>query len=401
MRLSCKASLFSLAMLCLTADSIVGALQKPPTLPAPYHTPSSTNTPRVIPRPDGAQLSLPKGFVAEIYAEGFEKPRFMALGPGGEVLVSDSADKGTVYVLRDRDKDFKAESKDKLLEGLYRPYGLAFWKDYLYVGETTALKRYKYDARAAKVLGAGEEVVSMKDFTKAHWTRTVLFDRKGEKMYLAIGSGSNVDAGDPPSRAAINRYNPDGSGHEIVASGLRNPVGLRWYPGTDTLWATVQERDGLGDDLVPDYFTAIRPGAFYGWPFAYIGPNEEPRRKGENPELVKKTVVPDVLLGSHKSVLDALFYTGKQFPKEYQGGAFVAYRGSSNRSKRVGYSVVFIPFKKGRPTGEPRDFLTGFMLDPDKREVWGRPVGLLQMPDGSLLVSEDGGNKIWRIAHKG
>lgn len=394
-------TVLSLALLLLAAASMARAFQKATTLPPPYHTPSATNTPRIIPRPDGAQLSLPTGFAADVYAEGFEKPRFMALGPGGEVLVSDSADKGTVYVLRDRDKDFKAESKEKLLEGLYRPYGLAFWKDYLYVGETTSLKRYKYNAGAAKVQGPGEEVVSMKDFTKAHWTRTVLFDRKGEKMYLAIGSGSNVDPGDPPSRAAINRYNPDGSGHEVVASGLRNPVGLRWYPGTDTLWATVQERDGLGDDLVPDYFTAVRAGAFYGWPYAYIGPNEEPRRKGENPELVKKAVLPDVLLGSHKSVLDALFYTGKQFPKEYQGGAFLAYRGSSNRSKRVGYSVVFIPFKKGRPTGEPRDFLTGFMLDPDKREVWGRPVGLLQMPDGSLLVSEDGGNRIWRIAYKG
>jgi len=374
---------------------------KPSQLPAPYHTPSASNAPKVIPRPDGAQLSLPKGFTAELYADGFEKPRFMALGPSGEVLISDSADKGTVYILQDRDKDGKAESKEKLLEGLYRPYGLAFWKDFLYVAETTSLKRYKYNSSATKVEGPGEEVVSMKDFTKAHWTRTVLFDRKGEKMYLAIGSGSNVDAGDDPKRAAINRYNPDGTGHEIVASGMRNPVALRWYPGTDTLWATVQERDGLGDDLVPDFFTSVRPGAFYGWPYAYIGPNEEPRRKGENPELVKKAVVPDVVLGAHKSVLDALFYTGKQFPKEYQGGAFIAYRGSSNRAKRTGYSVVFIPFKKARPAGEARDFLTGFMLGPDQREVWGRPVGLLQMLDGSLLVSEDGGNKVWKISYKG
>jgi glucose/arabinose dehydrogenase len=389
-----------LLLLCLTSMTLAFK-GKPPQLPAPYHTPSATNAPKVIPRPDGAQLSLPKGFTAELYAEGFEKPRFMALGPGGEVLISDSADKGTVYILRDQDKDGKAESKDKLLEGLYRPYGLAFWKDYLYVAETTSLKRYKYNSSTTKVEGPGEEVVPMKDFTKSHWTRTVLFDRKGEKMYLAIGSGSNVDAGDDPKRAAINRYNPDGTGHEIVASGMRNPVGLRWYPGTDTLWATVQERDGLGDDLVPDFFTSVRPGAFYGWPYAYIGPNEEPRRKGENPELVKKTIVPDVVLGAHKSVLDALFYTGKQFPKEYQGGAFIAYRGSSNRAKRTGYSVVFIPFKKAKPAGEPRDFLTGFMLGPDQREVWGRPVGLLQMPDGCLLVSEDGGNKVWRISYKG
>ncbi|MGH9425535.1 MAG: PQQ-dependent sugar dehydrogenase, partial [Terriglobia bacterium] len=199
-------------LLVLGLASITLAFQeKPPQLPAPYHTPSASNAPKVIPRPDGAQLSLPKGFMAAVYAEGFEKPRFMALGPGGEVLISDSADKGTVYVLRDRDKDGRTESKEKLIDGLYRPYGLAFWKDYLYVAETTSLKRYKYNSSATTVETPGEEVVSMKDFTKAHWTRTVLFDRKGEKMYLAIGSGSNVDAGDDPKRAAINRYNPDGT----------------------------------------------------------------------------------------------------------------------------------------------------------------------------------------------
>ncbi|MSO23585.1 MAG: sorbosone dehydrogenase family protein, partial [Acidobacteria bacterium] len=201
-------------------------------------------------------------------------------------------------------------------------------------------------------------------------------------------------------RAAIHRYNPDGSGQEFVATGVRNVIGLRWYPGTKALWAAVQERDGLGDDLVPDYFTAIKPGAFYGWPYAYTGPNEDPRRKGEKPDLVKKTIAPDVQLGAHVAVLDALFYTGKQFPKEYRGGAFLAFHGSWNRSLRVGYSVAFIPFSGGKPKSGPKEFLTGFMLAPEKREVWGRPVGLLQLPDGSLLVSDDGGNKIWRISYK-
>ncbi|MCI0420342.1 MAG: PQQ-dependent sugar dehydrogenase, partial [Acidobacteria bacterium] len=227
------------------------------------------------------------------------------------------------------------------------------------------------------------------------------FDAQGKKMYLTVGSGSNVDAGEDPMRAAIHRYNPDGSGHEVIATGVRNVIGLRWYPGTETLWAAVQERDGLGDDLVPDFFTAIKPGGFYGWPYAYTGPNEDPRRKGENPELVKKTIVPDVQLGSHVAVLDTLFYTGKQFPKEYQGGAFLTFHGSWNRANRVGYSVTFIPFSQGKPTSGPRDFLTGFMLAPEKREVWGRPVGLFQLPNGSLLVSDDGGNKIWRISYKG
>jgi glucose/arabinose dehydrogenase len=219
-------------------------------------------------------------------------------------------------------------------------------------------------------------------------------------MYLTVGSASNVDANEDAMRAAIHRFNPDGTVPEIVASGVRNVIGLNWYPGTETLWAAVQERDGLGDDLVSDYFTAIHFGGFYGWPYAYLGPHEDPRRKGERPDLVAKTIVPDVWLGSHVAVLDALFYTGNQFPKEYKGGAFLAFHGSWNRSKRVGFSVNFIPFKDGMAVENPRDFLTGFLLDPGKREVWGRPVGLLQLWDGSLLVSDDGGNKIWRISYK-
>jgi glucose/arabinose dehydrogenase len=325
----------------------------------------------------------------------------MVQGAGGEILLSDSTDSGAVFRLLDSNKDFKVDEKVKLIEGLNRPYGLAFWKDFLYVAETTSLKRYSYDPKQMKVKGQGEELVSLKDFGKGHWTRTVLFDAKGEKMYLSVGSGSNVDAGEDPMRASILRFNPDGSGKELFATGVRNVIGLRWYPGTQTLWAAVQERDGLGDDLVPDFFTSIKQGGFYGWPYAYIGPNEDPRRKGEKPDLVAKTIVPDVQLGAHVAVLDVLFYTGRQFPKEYQGGAFLAFHGSWNRSRRIGYSVAFIPFKDAKPLSGPKDFLTGFMLGPEKREVWGRPVGLLQLPDGSLLVSEDGGNKLWRISYKG
>lgn len=370
-------------------------------LPPPFHTPSVNNRPQVIPQPDGVQHRVPAGFSVEAFTDGFEKPRFMLLGPNNEILLSDSADKGSVYVLLDKNRDGKIDEKIKILEGLDRPYGLAFWKDYLYVAERTSLKRYKYDPKTMKPAVPGEEVVSMKDFGQGHWTRTVLFDRKGEKMYLAIGSQSNVNPGDDPNRAAINRYNPDGSGHEIVASGTRNPIGLRWYPGTDALWAAVQERDLLGDDLVPDYFTSIKQGGFYGWPYAYVGPNEDPRNKGQRPDLVAQTIVPDVLLGSHVAVLDAIFYTGKMFPKQYQGGAFLAQHGSWNRSLRCGYNIVFVPFKDGKPAGLPQEFLSGFMLAPDKREVWGRPVGLLQLSDGSLLVSDDGGNKVWRITYKG
>ena len=249
-------------------------------------------------------------------------------------------------------------------------------------------------------LGPGEEIASLKDFKVSHWTRSLLFDAKGEKLYVGIGSGSNVDTGGDPMRAAINRYNPDGSGHELFASGTRNPIGLHWYPGTSTLWAAVQERDGLGDDLVPDYFTHIQEGAFYGWPYAYSGTHEEPRHKGENPELVAKTIAGDILLQSHTAVLDFVFYTGKQFPKQYQGGAFIAMHGSWNRSKRVGYEIAFIPFDKQKPSGPVQEFMTGWMTDPAGSEVWGRPVAILQLPDGSLLVTDDGGKKIWRISYK-
>ena len=360
-------------------------------LPPPFATPSSTNRPRVVPQPAGSQLHVPDGFTVELYAEGFEQPRYMTLGPSKEILLSDSK-AGIVYIL-------KPERK-KLIEKLDRPYGLAFWKDYLYVAETTSVKRYKYDAKQMTA-GPGEQVVDMKGFDKGHWTRAVLFDKAGAKMYVGVGSSSNVDPGDPPMRAAINRFNPDGSGHEIFASGTRNPTSIHWYPGTDVLWASIQERDLLGDDLVPDYFTHIKQGGFYGWPYAYIGPHEDPRRKGEKPDLVKSTIVPDVLLGAHVAIIDFEFYTGAQFPKHYQGGAFFAFHGSWNRSKRVGQAIAFMPFKNGKPSGPLEEFLSGWMLGPDKQEVWGRPVGLLQMTDGSLLCSEDGNNKIYHISYKG
>jgi len=391
--------------LLLAGGAALSAQSASKSLPPPFHTPSADNRSQVIPQPAGARVKVPDGFTVDVAAEGFQTPRFMLLGPGQEILMSDSArgtqNGGSVYVLLDKDRDGRIEQKTKIIEGLDRPYGLALWKDYLYVGEPTSLKRYKLDPKAMKVTGPGEEVVSLKGFGTGHWTRSVVFDPKGEKMYLTVGSGSNVDAGEDPMRAAVHRYNPDGSGHETFVSGTRNVIALRWYPGSDTLWGAVQERDALGDDLVPDYFTAFKPGAFYGWPYAYIGPNEDPRRKGEAPEQVKKTIVPDVLMGAHVAVLDALFYTGKMFPGEYQGGAFVARHGSWNRSKRVAYDVAFVPFRNGKPAGEPRAFLTGFMLSPDSKEVWGRPVGLLQLPDGSMLVTDDGGKKIWKVAYKG
>lgn len=362
-------------------------------LPEPYHTPSASNSPRVVSKPEGAELKVPAGFVVEEYLSGFSAPRFMLLGPSGEILLSDMK-AGTIYILKDKDKR-------TLIEDLDRPYGLAFHNDWLYAAEATAVKRYRYDPQALKVVGKGEEIIPMHKFGEGHVTRTLLFDPKGERLYVSIGSESNVSSGEHPMRAAINRFNPDGSGHEIYASGLRNAVGMRWYPGAGDLWATVQERDGLGDDLVPDYLTRVQQGGFYGWPYAYIGPHKDPRRKDASPDIVNKTLYPTVLLGAHEGVMDLIFYTGAQFPERYRGGCFIALRGSWNRAKRVGYRLVFIPFKEGKPVSGPEDFLTGWMLSPDKREVWGRPVGLLQLPDGSLLVSDDGAGKIWRICYKG
>jgi glucose/arabinose dehydrogenase len=360
-------------------------------LPAPYHTPSVQNGPKVIARPEGRALRLPAGFSAEPFASGLDKPRFLLELAGG-VLVSESVPKGKVSWIA------AGQPKKEILTGLARPSALAFSQGYLYVAEDEGVKRYKFDPKAMTA-GPGEEVVSLKGYGKGHWTRGLAFDKAG-KLHVSVGSSSNADAGDPANRAAVNVYNADGSGHEVLASGLRNPVGIHFHPKSGALWATVQERDGLGDDLVPDYFTEVKRGAFYGFPFAYLGPNEEPRRKGEAPEMVKKTVTPDVILPAHAAVMDFAFYTGRQFPAKYREGAFLAYRGSSNRAKRVGYSVVFVPFKNGRPAGEPEEFLAGWMMGADEREVWGRPVGVASLRDGSLLISEDGNNTVWRVTYK-
>lgn len=376
---------------------ITGAWQvagvKSSDLPAPFATPSANNRPHVIPQPGGAKITVPKGFSVDVWAEGFRTPRFMLQGEHGEILLSDS-DAGTVYAFANGDP----KQRKEVLTGLTRPYGLALLHDYLYVGEMTSIKRYKYDGSKLSASDP-KEVLNLSGATGGHWTRSLLFDRAGQKLYIGVGSHGNIDVGDE-HRAAINRINPDGTGWELFATGMRNPIGLHWYPGTDTLWAAVQERDALGDDLVPDYFTHVPTKAFFGYPWAYSGQHKEPRLD-DHQDMIAKSLTPDVLLGAHVAVLDFTFYTGSMFPAEYKNGAFLAFHGSWNRAKRIGYSVAFIPFKDGKPTAAPKDFLSGFMIAPDSPDVWGRPVAIFQMKDGSLLVSDDGGKKIWRISYKG
>lgn len=385
-------------MICglFVAAATIGNLQLPP----PYATPSADNHPSVIPKPAGAALHVPNGFRIEEWANSFVQPRFLLQGNHGEILLADSggdaSGRGIVYVF----PNGNPHARKELITGLTRPYGIALWKNYIYVGEPQSVKRFPYNT-SNFTAGKGEQVVSLAGFTQDHWTRSLLFDRAGRKLYVGVGSGANVATGEDPRRAAINRYNPDGSGHEIFTSGTRNPIGLRWYPNSDTLWVAVQERDDLGDNLVPDYFTHVREGGFYGWPYSYIGGHEDPRIKPQRPDLVSKAIVPDVLFRSHVAVLDFTFYTGSQFPAQYRGGAFLAFHGSWNRSRRDGYEVAFVPFRNGKPAGEAQDFVTGWMIAPANKDVWGRPVAIMQMQDGSLLISDDGGRKIWRVSYAG
>ena len=374
----------------------------PAKLAAPFHTESARRSSRVVPQPPNATLRVPAGFKVNVFAEGeFRYPRWMALAPNGDVFVADSR-ANSVIVLRDRNKDGVAEERFVFSDKLAQPFGMAFHKDWFYVANTDSVVRFAYKSGQTQAAGEPEKLVELTPGGyNQHWTRNILFSPDGTKMFVSIGSASNVDVEADPKRAAISVYDPDGKNHKIYASGLRNPIGLAWNPKTGELWTAVNERDGLGDDLVPDYATSVKEGGFYGWPYSYIGQNEDPRRKGENPELVKKAIVPDVIFTSHVAALGIQFYTGKMFPKEYQGDAFVAFHGSWNRAKLSGYTVVRIPFDdKGKLEGNRyENFVAGWLPDENSNEVWGRPVGLLVNSDGSLLIADDGGRKIWRVSY--
>lgn len=366
-------------------------------LPAPYATRSAGNPPRVVSPPAGATLHVPPGFAVSVFASDLDNPRNMLLAPNGDVIVTETG-AGRITILRDANHDGVAESRYTFASERNEPYGLALHDRWLYIGDEDAVLRIPYTPGQTRANAEAEKIAPLPP--GGHSTRGVIFNRTGTKMYVSVGSASNVSAGEAPERAAILEMNPDGTGKRIFASGLRNPVGLAWQPETGALWTVVNERDGLGDDLVPDYATDVRPGAFYGWPYAYLGAHEDPRRKGERPDLVAKAIVPSVLIQAHSAPLGIVFYTGSMFPAEYRGNAFVALHGSWNRTQRTGYKVIRIRFRNGRPTEGYDDFVAGWMTDPNGRSVWGRPVGLLQLGDGSLLISDDGAGKIWRVTYK-
>lgn len=383
-----RALVFAAAAASLFA--VVAAQQ--PVLPEPFATPSTRNQSSIVPKPDGAVLTVPAGFSISLFADNMPQARMMVWAPDGDLFVAQSR-AGTITVMRGGSPDMRSE----FATGLQNPFGLAFQNGYLYVGETTKISRYKYQPGDTKASGAPEKLVDLP--AGGHSTRNIAFSADGRKMYIAVGSQSNKNAGEDPVRAAINEYNPDGTGHRVFAAGIRNPVGLAWQPGTNTLWTAVNERDTLGDDLVPDYITSVKDGGFYGWPYSYIGSHPDPEHVGKMPDLVKSAIVPDVLMGAHVAALGITFYTGTQFPQRYRNGAFVGLHGSWNRSKPSGYKVAFVPFANGKPSGAPEDFVTGWHLSDTPNTVWGRPVGVTVARDGSLLVADDGGGKIWRVRY--
>ena len=391
-----------------TGETSVGHqfLIKPESLPKPNATASADNPPVVVDQPAGAKLQLPSGFAVSVFADGdFTNPRWMIEGTNGDLFVADSAG-GNITLLRDANNDGAIDNKTErfsFVTGLKHPLGMAIHDGYFYVGNMDSVLRWKYKEGDTKLEGAGQKIIDLTiPGQNNHWARNLLFSPDGKKLYVGVGSGTNVDVESDPRRATINEYNPDGTGHRLFAAGIRNPTGLAWNPTTKELWTAVNERDGLGDDLVPDYISSVKDGGFYGWPYSYTGKNVDPRReKDQKPELVAKALVPDVLLEPHGAPLGLVFYTGKMFPPPYQGSAFVALHGSWNRSKRHGYKIIRVPFKDGKPVdGGYENFLTGWITDTPKQEVWGRPVGLLQMRDGSLLVVDDGAKKIWRVTYK-
>jgi glucose/arabinose dehydrogenase len=376
-------------------------------LPAPFATSSAGNAPTIVARPPDAWPKAPDGFKVQLYSDGLAAPRVIRVAPNGDVFVAESGG-GRIRVFRGLTAEGKPERSEVFAANLNKPYGIAFYPPgpdpkWIYVGDTDSVMRFPYRNGDLKATAGAAHVVDL-PHGSGHWTRDVVFSADGKTLLVAVGSGSNVDDSDTTpaerNRADILAFDPDGSHMHVYASGIRNPSGLAVDPRTGRLWATVNERDGLGDNLVPDYITSVREGGFYGWPWWYMGPHQDPRHVGKHPELRERVIVPDVLLQPHNAPLQIAFYQGQQFPDEYQGDIFASEHGSWNKSVRTGYGVIRVPLHQtGEASGEYEDFLTGFVLA--NGQVWGRPVGVTTALDGALLVTDDGSNSIWRISYVG
>ena len=388
-------------------------------LPAPDQAQSVDNGPRLVARPKGAMPQAPAGFQVQLYAEGLHNPRLIRVAPNGDLFVAESKH-DSVRVLRGITADGKAAQAKAYADGLRQPFGIAFYPpgpepQWLYVANTDSVVRFPY--RSGDLVARGKPEVIVPNLPGGghlrgggHWTRDLAFSRDGKKMFVSVGSHSNVDDPDTTPgefhRADILEFQlaatglPAGTGARVFAAGIRNAVGIAVNPRTGELWASVNERDLLGDNLPPDYITTVKDGGFYGWPWYYIGGHQDPRHAGKHPELRAKVIVPDVLLQPHFASLQLCFYEGDQFPAGYRGDMFAAEHGSWNRHRRNGYEVIRVPLHgKDHATGEYEDFLTGFVTP--NGDVWGRPVGVAVGKDGALLVSDDGSESIWRVTATG
>jgi glucose/arabinose dehydrogenase len=368
-------------------------------LPKPYATPGVANSSHRVVRPDGVLPQVPAGFKVEIYASGLTNPRWMAVAPNGDVFLAELS-AGKITLLHDVNGKVVATL---FADGFRSPHGLALTKDALYVGDLMGVWRIPYKSGDQKA-GARTKVTSAGDLSPVgnHYTRDLAIDSKGT-IYVGIGSASNVGE-DAPTRATVQTIAADGS-LKPFGTGLRNPVGMAFYPGTDDLFVTVNERDGLGDELVPDYLTHVQPGGFYGWPYSYLGQHPDPDYGAKRPDMVAKAIMPDLLFHAHSAPLGLVFYEGANFPAQYKGDAFVSLHGSWNSGAPTGYKVVRVPFRNGRPSGGYENFVTGFWNGASKpgepAQVWGRPAGLAIAKDGSLLIADDAGKVVWRVSYTG
>ena len=393
------------------------------TFPKPFATESAKKFSKAIGWKDGQTPVAPKGFIVQKYANMLENPRWIYVLPNGDVLVAESGTKGIIKkaasfisgnsksklsdgsadritLFRDTNKDGLPDVREVFLENLNQPLGMLLIENTFYVANTDGVVAFPYTRGQTSIIVKGKKITDLPaDGYNNHWTRNIIANADDSKIYITVGSSSNIGEHGMDQeimRANILEMNPDGSAKRVYASGIRNPVGMAWAPGTHVLWTVVNERDGLGDELVADYLTSVKEGGFYGWPYSYWGQHVDPRLEGEGMDMVNKAIVPDVSLGSHTASLGLAFYEHTTFPEHYRNGAFIGQHGSWNRSAFSGYKVVFVPFDQGKPSGPAEDFLTGFIANTE--EVYGRPVGITVLQDGSMLVADDAANTIWRIS---